>query len=140
MKATQKLVVLIALFAVLCSLTLFNSAYSQGDVTDFTSVRVTNFFRAQPRTALTVTNNGTINVTGSLQLLTAAGAVGTSGDNLTIKPAGTQLVLVNSGSNTITITETANLISAGNLVLGAGDTATLYSDGVDWRQTGFSNN
>lgn len=113
---------------------------AQGGVTGFSNLRITNFYRAVPRTAITVTNNGTINPTGTYQTLTAAGAVGTSGDNLTIKPAGTVLILVNTGANTITITETANIKSAGNLALGTLDTATLVSDGTDWYQIAASNN
>lgn len=113
---------------------------AQSDVTTFNSVMANNFWRALPRSAITVTDNGTINATGTHQRLTAAGAVGTSGDNLAIKPAGSILVLVNTGSNTITITETANIKSAGNIVLGALDTATLVSDGVDWYQISGSNN
>jgi hypothetical protein len=117
-----------------------NQVFGQGGVTVFSNLRITGFYRAQPRTALTVTMNGTINSTGTYQRLTAAGAVSVSGDNVTIKPAGTILTLVNAGAQTITITETANIKSAGNLVLGTLDTATLISDGSDWYQLAGSNN
>lgn len=113
---------------------------AQGGVTGFANLRITNFYRAQPRTAITVTMNGTINATGTYQRLTAAGAVSVSGDNVTTKPAGTVLILVNSGAQTITITETANIKSAGNIALGALDSATLVSDGADWFQIASSNN
>lgn len=113
---------------------------AQGDVTGFSSLRISNFYRAVPRAAITVTDNGTVNPTGSYQRLTAAGAVGTSGANITVKPAGTILILVNTGSNTITFTETGTLISAGNIALGAGDTATLLSDGTNYTQIAGSNN
>lgn len=112
----------------------------QSGVTVFSNLSIQAFFRTQPRTAITVTDNSTINATGTYQRLTAAGAVGTSGDNLTIKPAGTLLTLVNVGSNTITITETANIKSAGNVALGTLDTATFLSDGSDWYQVSGSNN
>ena len=115
-------------------------ALAQGGVTGFSTLRVTNFYRAQPRTALTITMNGSINATGTYQPLTAAGAVSVSGDNLVVEPSGTLLTLVNVGSNTITITETANMVSAGNIALGAGDTATFWSNGSDWYQVAASNN
>lgn len=113
---------------------------AQGGVTGFANIRITNFYRAAPRAAITVTNNGSVNPSGTYQRLTAAGAVGTSGANITVKPAGTILILVNTGSNTITFTETGTLISAGNIALGAGDTATLLSDGTNWTQIAASNN
>ena len=113
---------------------------AQGGVTGFSSVRVTGFYREQPRTVITVTANSTINTTGGYQRLAAASAVGTSGNSLVVEPAGTLLTLVNVGSNTITITETANMVSAGNVALGAGDSATFLSDGADWYQVAGSNN
>lgn len=117
-----------------------SQVFGQGGVTGFSNLRITNFYRAVPRTAITVTDNSVIAVTGTYQQLTAAGAVGTSGDNLTIKPAGTILILVNSGAQTITITETANIKSAGNIALGTLDSATLVSNGTDWYQVAASNN
>lgn len=128
------------LVAALLFAPLAQQVVAQGGVTGFANLRVTNFYRAQPRTAITVTDNATVNATGTYQRLTAAAAVGTSGDNLTIKPAGTVLILVNSGAQTITITETANIKSAGNIALGALDSATLVSDGADWYQIAASNN
>lgn len=113
---------------------------AQGGVTGFSNLRITNFYRAAPRAAITVTDNGTVNPTGTYQKVTAAAAVGTSGDNLTVKPAGSVLILVNVGANTITITETANVKSAGNIALGTLDSATLVSDGADWYQIAASNN
>lgn len=113
---------------------------AQSGVTDFDNVRVTNFYRAVPRTAIAVTQDATVNATGTFQRLTAAGAVSTSGASITVKPAGTFLVLVNVGSNTITFTETGTLKSAGNIALGALDSATLVSDGTNWYQTAASNN
>lgn len=111
--------------------------HAQGGVTGFANLRISNFYRAAPRTAITLTNGGTLNATGTYQRITAAGAVGAS---IATKPAGTLLILVNTGSNTITFTETATLISAGNIALGAGDSATLISDGTNWTQISGSNN
>lgn len=119
---------------------LSSSVGAQGGVTGFANLRITNFYRAQPRTAIVVTNNGTINATGTYQRLSSAAAVGTAGTNVTVKPAGTILTLVNVGANTITITETGVFTSAGNIALGAGDSATLYSNGAAWLQVGASNN
>lgn len=115
-------------------------AWAQGGESMFDTVVAGNFFRAGQRATLTVTMNGTVNPTGTHQRLTAAGAVATSGANITVKPAGTLLILNNVGSNTITFTETGTLISAGDIVLGAGDSATLISDGTSWRQIAASNN
>lgn len=129
-------------FILICLLAPYFSrgAEAQGGVTGFANLRITNFYRAAPRAAITVADNGTINSTGTYQKLTAAAAVGTSGDNLTIKPAGSVLILVNVGAQTITITETANMKSAGNIALGTLDSATLLSDGADWYQIAASNN
>lgn len=113
---------------------------AQGGVTGYANLRITNFYRAQPRAAIAVTNGGVVNATGTYQQLTSATAVGTSGANITVKPAGTLLVLVNVGANTITFTETGTLISAGNIALGQHDSATLISDGTNWRQIAGSNN
>ena len=113
---------------------------AQGGVTAFSNLRINNFYRAQPRTAITVTANGTIDATGTYQPLTAAAALGTSGDNLVTEPAGTILFLVNVGAQTITITETANIKASGNVVLGTLDSATFVSNGTDWYQTAESDN
>lgn len=127
-------------FIIALMLMLPPEVLGQGGVSTFSTLRVTNFFRAQPRTALIVAANGTINSSGSYQRIAATAAVGTAGTNITIKPAGTILTLVNVGAQTITITETGVFTSAGNIVLGAGDSATLYSNGAAWLQTGASNN
>lgn len=113
---------------------------AQGGVTGFANLRISNFYRSAPRTAITLTNNATLNATGTFQLITAAAAIGTSGANITVKPAGTELILLNTGSNTITFTETGTLKSAGNIALGALDSATLRSDGTNWYQVAASNN
>lgn len=131
---------LLALLLCLSFLAFVSTSQAQGGITGFASLRVTAFYRAVPRTAITVTNNATVNPTGSFQRLTAAGAVGTSGANITVKPAGTIVTFLNTGSNTITFTETGTLKSAGNIALGALDAATLYSDGTNWYQVSASNN
>lgn len=131
--------ILFSLFGTLL-LTPVQETQAQGGVTGFSSIRLTNFLRLLPRTSLAVTNNGTINATGSFQRIHSATAVGTAGTNIVVEPAGTVLTLINVGANTITITETGVFTSAGNIALGAGDAATLYSNGAAWIQVGASNN
>ena len=128
------------LIAALLFVPLQGMVLAQGGETMFDTVLAGNFYRAGQRATLTVTMNGTVNPTGTHQRLTAAGTVATSGANITVKPAGTLLILNNVGSATITFTETGTLISAGNIALGANDSATLISDGTNWRQTAASNN
>lgn len=113
---------------------------AQGGVTGFANLRISNFYRAAPRTQISVTMNGSIDPTGTFQRLNSAGNVAVSGANIEVKPAGTLLVLVNVGSSTITISETGTLKSAGNIALGALDSATLLSDGTNWYQIAASNN
>jgi hypothetical protein len=113
---------------------------AQTGVASFGTVRVGAFIRAVPRTTITVTMNGFVTSTGTYQRIAAAGTVATSGAKIAIKPAGTILTLLNSGSNSITFTETGTLISAGNIVLAANDAATLISDGTNWTEIGASNN
>lgn len=123
------------------SMWLMSPVDAQGGVTGYANLRITNFYRAQPRTAITVTMNMTpLTTSGTYQRLASAGAVSVSGAAITVKPAGTLLILVNSGSQTITITETGTLKSAGNIALGTLDSATLLSDGTNWYQIGASNN
>jgi hypothetical protein len=115
-------------------------AQAQTGATTFANLNVDNFYRAKPRTSITVTMNGSLNPTGTFQRVTAAGAVSISASNIMTKPAGSLLILKNVGSNTITITETAHFVSAGNIALGAGDTVTAISDGSNWTQIAASNN
>lgn len=113
---------------------------AQTGVVRFNIVSVGRFLRLVPRTAISVTADGYITPTGSYQRLDSAGNVATSGANVAVMTAGTMLVLVNHGSNTITLTETGTLISAGNIALGPEDSAILLSDGTSWRQISGSNN
>lgn len=95
---------------------------------------------ASPQTTLTVTMNGWITPTGTLQLVSAAGAVSLSGGHLAPGTAGDVLVLLNVGAQTITISETTGLISAGNIALGTLDSATLVWRLANWYQVAASNN
>jgi hypothetical protein len=133
-------------FVIIATVFLFEKpmepVQAQGGVTVFANLRVSNFFRAQKRSTVLVSMNGSINPTGTYQPISATvgSAVSVSGDNLTVKPAGTVLTLVNTGGQTITITETTNMKSAGNVALGTLDSATFISDGSDWYQIAASNN
>jgi len=131
------LTLLVCLWA---SLVFIVPSEAQGGVTGFANLRITNFYRAQPRTTIVITNAATLNSTGSYQRISAIGTAGTSGEAVTVKPAGTILFLVNVGVGTITFTESTHLKSAGNIVLGPTDTATLLSDGTFWTQMALSNN
>lgn len=115
---------------------------AQGGVTGFANLRVSNFYRAQQRTTLLVSMNGTLNPTGTNQPISATvgSAVATSGASITVKPRDTILILRNVGSQTITFTETGTLVSAGNVALGTLDSAMFLSDGTKWHQIAASNN
>lgn len=146
MKRSQKLAsivvgLMITMFSAILFLPVSVPVDAQGGVTGYANLRVSNFYRAQPRTAITVTMNLTpLTTSGTYQRLVSAGAVSISGGAIATKPAGTVLILVNSGGQTITITETGKLKSAGNIVLGTLDSATLLSDGTNWYQIAASNN
>lgn len=104
------------------------------------SVAIDDFLTLVPQTAISLTMNGTLTPTGSLQLLESAGAVSVSGANIVDGAQGDLLILLNIGGSTITITETTGLISAGNIALGTLDSATLVYRGTSWYQIGASNN
>lgn len=128
----------------LAALLLFSNptpSAAQTGVAAFGTVRVGAFYRAYPRTAITVTMNGWLTPTGTYQRIrNTSGAVATSGAKIAVMPLGTILILVNSGSNSITFTETGTLVSAGNIVLGANDSVQLISDGTNYTAIGASNN
>lgn len=117
-----------------------NALQAQGGVTGFANIRITNFYRAAPRTTMVLTSGSTVNASGTNQPISSTAAIFTSGALITVKPAGSLLILTNVGSQSITFTETGTLISAGNLVLGQHDSATLLSNGTNWRQIAASNN
>ena len=91
-----------------------------------------------PQTALVVTSGGTITPVGAYQQITAAGAVGTSA--ITAGNAGDVLILINTGSNTITLTDTGTLKLGGNAALGPSDALALFSDGTNWIQVSKADN
>lgn len=113
---------------------------AQGGVTGFANLRISNFYRTQQRPVVVVTMNGSLNPTGTNTIISSTATAALSGANITVEPSGTILILRNMGSNSITFTETGTLVSAGNIVLGTLDSATLLSNGTNWYQIGASNN
>jgi hypothetical protein len=93
-----------------------------------------------PTTPLSLTMNGWLTPTGTFQPIESAGAVSISGADIADGEEGQLLFLVNVGAQTITISETTGLISAGNIALGAGDSATLLWRTDTWHQVAASNN
>jgi hypothetical protein len=88
-----------------------------------------------PAAVITVTEAmTTFAATGAIQPIAAAGAVGI--DDLGTPATGSLMILVNIGAQTITISETASIVSAGNVVVGAGDTAVYAYVGAKWYQIG----
>jgi hypothetical protein len=79
---------------------------------------------------ITVTMNGYITPTNTLQPLAAAGAVGTA--NLAAGATGRVLVLWNKTTNTITISDTGTILLSADWAGTQYDTLTLFSDGTNW--------
>ena len=110
-----------------------------GDGVAVNDLTVADFLNVTAQTEIVLTMNGTLTPTGSLQPVSAAGAVSVNGGTSIVHTTD-YLILVNVGAQTITFTETTGLISAGNIALGAGDSATLvWADG-GWMQVAASNN
>lgn len=99
---------------------------------DLTLTGLANF---TPGDVITVTQAmTTFQATGVIQPIAAAGAV--SFGALGTPTTGSLLIVVNTGAQTVTISETASIVSAGNIALGAGDTAVYAYVGTKWYQIG----
>jgi hypothetical protein len=85
-------------------------------------------------TGRTITGNHTVNPALD-QLLFATGTI-TVTYPTAVGRVGSSFTLKNKGSGTVTMTSTDDIDGAGSLVLGAGDAATIASDGVEWWVTG----
>lgn len=121
------------------TLTAGNETLTAGDLTITAGdATIGSDLLTTKQTAVTVTSGGTITPTGTYQLITSAGAVGTS--SVAGCTSGRVLVLANSGSNTITLTDTGTLKLGGNAALGAADTLTLICDGTNWNQVSKADN
>lgn len=146
------LAAIVLLSALLWLMTPAAPSLSQSGVTNFTTivasrdvlagrdVTLDGFLTLSPSATATITDNGYLTPTTTFVPLTAVAAVGMSGAQIAVQPAGTRLLLLNVGSNTITFTETGTLVSAGNIALGANDSASLISNGTNWYQIGAANN
>lgn len=93
-----------------------------------------------PGAAISVTTNGAITPTASLQALESAGTVATAGLVTVTATAGDLLTLWNTTDTAITISDTAPLLLAGNAVLGQYDTLQLFFDGTSWIELSRSDN
>jgi len=89
-------------------------------------------------TAISVTTNGSIEPTGTLQPLTSFGNVYTS--DVDCGAAGRVIILYNQSATTINITDTGTVMLSGNTALGQYDTLWLYSDGTNCIEIGQTNN
>lgn len=161
-KAWGGSLVAMALLAVLLYLLSPAPGHAQGGITNFESVvlagdllvgddgtfggalavndlTAADFVNITAQNVITLTSASTLTPTGSVQRIASAGAVGIDGGTKIVHTTD-YLILVNTGSNTITFTETTGLISAGNLALGAGDSATLVWANGGWVQIAASNN
>ncbi len=90
-----------------------------------------------PPAAVTVADGGTINPTGAVVELTAAGDVGAQMD---AAGDGEFVILINTVNQTITITDTGSAKLAGDYSMGQYDTLTLIGQGVIWHEVSRSNN
>lgn len=97
------------------------------------------FANITAQSVITLTDNATLTPLGSLQPIASAAAIGIAGGTK-IAHTTDRLTIVNIGAQTITFTETTGLNSAGNIALGAADTATLVWANGAWYQVAASNN
>lgn len=111
-------------------------------VTDDAAVNdltVADFANITAQNAIALTSASTLTATGSLQPISSVAAAYIDGGTK-IAHVTDYLILVNTGAQTITFTETTGLISAGNIALGAGDSATLVWANSGWIEIAASNN
>lgn len=98
---------------------------------------VVEFLRLTKTGSLTVASGGTITPTASMQMLTAAGAVGAG---MGLGTSGQVVTLINTSTNAITISDTVNSQLSGNIALGQYDSLTVVFDGTFWIQLATANN
>ena len=115
-------------------LTVGDDATVTDDLTVTGDQIASTWMRLTPQTAISVTMNGYITPTGTLQRLESAGNVGTS--KLAVSTAGDILYLQNTSNTTITISDTGVLKLSSNLALGQYDGVILYCDGTNWIEHG----
>lgn len=105
--------------------------------TNFTNVVAAGWYQAGNRSALTVTNGGTITALGTYQPLTSSGTVTAT---LAAGAAGRVLVLINTANTTINIQDTGIQKLSAAAALGQYDSLVLWSDGTNWIEIARSNN
>lgn len=110
-----------------------------GAVTSTASNVSTAFQVLAPQTTIVVTEAAVFTPTGSYQPLSAVAAV-TPTLSVIGFAAGTQLQLVNTGTNAIRILDGAQAALTGNLTLGISDTLRLVFSGTQWLEVSASDN
>jgi hypothetical protein len=90
-----------------------------------------------PVAEITATEGSTITPTGSLQPITAAGAVTSV---LAAPGSGDRVTLINTSANNITIADTTGQALSAAAVLGQWDTLTVVGYGSSWYEVSRSNN
>ena len=110
------------------------------------NIETAGMIRAIVPSSQTIAAGNTIaaDACGSIKQITASGGVTTDTTNTFTAPAagnsGCCMDVINVGAQTITLDENANFVSAGDVALGAGDTARVCSNGTTWYQISGSNN
>ena len=115
----------------------FTNLVASGDITGGGKATAGTFVVATKQTAITVTDATGFTPTGTYQPITAAGAVNPT---VNILPAGTLVILINTGSNAITISDTGIQKLTADAVLGQYDSLTIISDGTNWIELARANN
>lgn len=114
-----------------------NASFAGTVAANGSRLAVAKYLSAAPQGEITVTNGGVITPTGTLQLLTAAGAVGAS---LGTGSSGDVVSFINTANQTITISDTTGTMLSANAALGQWDTLTVVYYGTSWIELARSNN
>lgn len=101
-------------------------------------VIVGNWGLFTPQSAIAVTQDSTIEPTGTYQRLSAVGACQTS--DITAGTAGQVLILVNTSAAAITISDTGTIMLGDDRAIDQYDTLTLISDGTNWLELSYTDN
>lgn len=115
----------------------FTNVVATGDITASDDLTVGGDQISSKQDAITVTDGAAFAPTGKFQPITAAGAVTPT---ITVKAAGFDLVLFNSGTNAILIVDTGTTKLSSSYTMGQYDSLHLVSDGTNWIEIGRSNN
>lgn len=102
-------------------------------------VIVGTFARAEKATAQSLSDDFSLVPTGTYQPVSASAAAG-GVISTTGRTAGDLLVVINTGTNTVTITDTGTMKLAGNAALGQYDSLMLIFDGTNWVEIARADN